>query len=349
MGENAWISDEPRFTAVVGRVVARAARRPVTVLAIVLLGTAAFVASRALRPPTYVATLHFRLAEGDLSDPANAPRPPRAIQAYIGTVVLSRGQLQRIMEKHGWGRGLLARNPVAAVDEFREELGIEVNRNYFIYDRAFSDEPRSAYVAISLRGADPERTLGVLHEIGDAILKMQSEHRAEHLSRAVSVVEMQLAVARSRARSLAGLITGLEAEAGRARMTAAIPLRAQIATLQIESQLANEQMVALERRRDALSFSATAESAHLGLTFELFDESVVASSPPLDSLRLATLGAIAFAVLLALIVPAVGTFDDRVYVPGDLKGHGLPVFGAVPRFAGDEVAPRRSRPMTGGV
>jgi hypothetical protein len=173
-----WISDEPRFSSVARLVFVRAARRPVRVFLVTLLLTAALVGARALRPPTYLGTLSFRLVEGDVVDPLRTPRPPRILEEYIYRVALSRGRVERIMKKHQWSNDFLARDPVAAVDQFKyEDIGVEVTQNFFLYDRRASEEPRSATVSIWLKGKDPEKTRAALHDLGAEILGEQEANR----------------------------------------------------------------------------------------------------------------------------------------------------------------------------
>jgi hypothetical protein len=56
-----------------------------------------------------------------------------------------------------------------------------------------------------------------------------------------------------------------------------------------------------------------------------------------------------FVVLLGLTVPAVGAFNNRIYSTADLAARGLPVFGAIPRFPGDDVGAFRERANGSGA
>jgi 8-oxo-dGTP pyrophosphatase MutT (NUDIX family) len=343
MTSDAWISDEPRLSAAVLGVISRARRRPLRVLALALISAAVLVAARAQRPPSHLATLHFRVAEGELADPGHAPVPPRAIREYIFHVALSRERVKRIMERHRWSSAYLARDPVAAIDEFREEIGIEVSRNYFVYDRRPWDEPRSAQVAISLMGSDAGKTRAVLHDVGEAILRDQQDHRAEHLARASEAVALQLVDARTRVNALQERIGRLQEAAAGAGGGSPVDAQARIATLRVEAAGAIERVVALEKRAAELGFSSAAEREQLGLVLELVDETVVAVAPSLNPWQLAGLGAIALVIALALAALLVGVFDDRVYGAADLTSHGLPAFGELPRFPGDDAGSYRAR------
>lgn len=337
MAREQWISEEPRAVPVVRRLLERALRRRALVLGISAVAAGAWVALRAVRPPSYEATLYYRLSEGDLTDPKNAPRPPRAIRQYISNVALSRSQVEVIMKKYGVSRARLARDPVAAIDDFREDIRIEVSRNYFLYDRQPGDAPRSAVVTISFSGADAERTRAILREIGDAISREQAEQRSTRLERAHQVLGAELDLAHDRVQSLHRRIEGLQMDALRADRQAATGIRAQIAALQAEASGAANHAAALEKRTAAVAFAAAAEGHQLGLNLQLVDESLVATAPPLTVGQLVRFAVLVLAVALALTVPLVGAFDDRLYTPEDLAARGLPTFGALPAFPGDDV------------
>ena len=343
MAPEPWFSDEPRLAAVARQVVSRALRRPALVFAISLVTTAAVIATRASKAPSYEATLYFHLVEGDLTDPKNAPRPLRAIREHVYKVVLSRERVERLMHKYDVSTPYLARNRVAAIDEFRDEILVDVSRNYFIFDRRQGDAPRSAQLTISLSGSTPERTRAMLHEIGDAILKEQVAQRSGHLTQARQLVDAQLTAARARMKSLQSTVDRLWLDAAKADARSAIGIRAEIAALQAGSKGAIEQVLALERRSADVAFSTAAEGQRLGLSFELFDESLATFAPRLTPFQLARLTAFVFAIALLLTVSVIGTFDDRVYTPEDMVAQGLPLFGALPRFPGDDAGAYQAR------
>lgn len=340
-----WISDEPRLAPLARWVVARARRRLVLLLVAALLATGALTARRVLRQPTYLATLYFRLVEGDLTDPDNSPRPPREIREYISTVALSRSRVEAIMRKYAWSSAFLGRDRERAIDEFRDDIGIEVSRNYFIYDRQATDEPRSAYVTISLQGVDAEKTRAVLREIGDAIVQEQASHRKSRFAQTGEMVEGQLAHVQAHISSLQQRIGLLQLE--RTGNRAAV--QPQIAALEAELASAIGQMLTLQRLSRQVTFSKVAEGQRLGLNFELFDESLAVSEPRLTQNQLVKFAAVAFAIPLLLLALVVGTFDDRIYGPEDLAVRGLPIFGALRRFPSDDAESYGARTPTEDV
>ena len=335
MGDERWISDEPRLAYVTRLVIGRALHRPTLVLVITLLATGAFVASGSLRPPVFEATLHYRIAEGELSNPRHAPRAPSDIRDYIRTFAMSRDRVEQILKSHPSLGSFPAGNRQQATERFREGVDVDVTRNYFILDWAQGDEPRSARLAISMRARDGVEALGVLREIGGAVVQDQAEYRRAQVEGSRIRIEAQLQDARARASAIQGRLGRLQREVGGGTATRGGP-HPRVAALQGELRAATEHLVELERRAAAARLSAAAERQDLGLTIEPFDESVVPYGILFTPLKLAALGTIAFGVTLLITLLFVGTFDDRVYAPADLAFQGLPVFGVLDRFPGDD-------------
>jgi len=338
-----WIGDEVRMVALTRQVLARALRRPLRVFLFATVATVAVVGGRAAKAPTYEATLYFHLLEGDLIDPRNAPRPLRDIRDYISNVALSRERVERLMQKYHLSTAYLARNRVAAIDDFRDDIQVDVSRNYFLYDRRAGDEPRSAQVTITLSGSDEAKTRAMLHEIGDAILEDQKTQRAGRLNQARALVSEQLDLARERVRSLQASIDRMWVSANGADPRSAIAIRAQIAATQAETRAAIERMLAVERRSADLAFSAHVEGVQASVRLELFDESLATFAARLTVLQLLRLTAVVFAIALLVAVAVFGAFDDRVYAAEDLVAQGLPLFGALTRFPGDDAGAYRAR------
>jgi hypothetical protein len=343
MAADPWISDEPRLVSVGGDVLRRGLRHGRAIVALVALVTATYVAARLSKAPVYEATLYFRLTEGELSDPTHGPRPPADIHQHIWNVSLSRSELARIMSQLRVSSAWLARDPVAAVEAFRDDIELDVLRNDFIVERRQGDPPRSATVTLSLSGGDPERTRAIVHELGSAILRDQATRRTARIDGAKAELEARLADARRRAETLRGDVAQLDvlAQAATADHVGRIGLEARRAALDVQARSADEQARAVERRLAAVAFTGAAEAEQLGFAFELLDERLVAYSPRLSPGRVALRAVLVFALALVLAATVVGAFDDRVYAPADVRG--LPVLGAVPSFPGDGAGSFRAR------
>ena len=83
------------------------------------------------------------------------------------------------------------------------------------------------------------------------------------------------------------------------------------------------------------------------MKFELVDERVATFAPRLTVLELALRAGVIFAAALAVTATVAGALDDRIYAPQDLAAWGLPLFGALPRFPGDDAGSYRARASAG--
>jgi hypothetical protein len=110
-----------------------------------------------------------------------------------------------------------------------------------------------------------------------------------------------------------------------------------------------EQLAHLEKLRSQLLFSSTAEERDLGLSYELYDERVHPTMPPVSRRRAAVLVLVTFLVVLLLSALGFGAFDNHVCAEDDLRAEGIPVLGVVARFPGDDAGAHRARASARGV
>jgi hypothetical protein len=341
--QDRWIEDEPRLGRAGPQVLRRALRRPFRTLGLALVLTAGFVTSRVHRAPAYEATLYLRLGEGDVSDPNNAPRPPRVIREYIANVALSQHELTRIMGKLGIYRKVMATDPMLAVSLMREDIAISVTRNYFIYEREGQDEPRSAQIAIGYKVGDPEMALSVVRELGAAVLREQTARRRVHFELARTVADAALRHQRGEIKSAQAEMDRLSVDLAGADANRATAMRAQIAAMHERMKMDLAQLQQLEKRSADIEFASDAEKNKLGLNFEVIDEGVVSSTPPRTTMQVARLTLSTFVAVLVVTAMMLGGLDRGIYSPSDLESQGIPVLGAMPRFSGDNVGSFRDR------
>lgn len=344
MAGESWVSREEHMGAAARRVFTRAMRRTRPVVLVSFAATVAVLAVRALRAPAYEAALHFRMEEGEIGGQAVTPRPPRDIRRHVTSVAFSRQRLEAVMRKHHVSEARLARDPVGAVEDFRDGIEVEVSRNYFLFERSDLDEPRTAYVTVKLQGADPERTREILRDLGELILRVQREQRVDRLAEARQAFADELARARADTQALQRSLESERRNRGGGGRAAAIEAAAKFGVLEAATLAAIENELAIERRVAAVAFAREAEDRQLGLSLELFDEHVRVMSRPLGIGGVALGALVVFPLILVLVAAVAGAFDDRVYDAEDLALHRLPVFGAVPRFRGDDAGALASAP-----
>lgn len=338
-----WVGDEPRLWAVVRRILARAAHRRVLVVAVAALGAAAAVAWRTTRPPGFVASLTFVMAEGDVVDPRDLPKPPSRIREYVEEVALSRENLLALMEKHGLSRRLRALDPSAAVKSMRDDIDVDVSRNYFLLDRAPGDEPRSADIVITYTGDDREEARAVVHDLGALMLETQAASRARRLQAVREVDAVAARHERAHLQALRDARARLEAGASLADAAPSPRLYEEAAALQREIAASAGRLRKLEGSAASVELAADAEAKRLGMTFTLVDESVRSVRRRLGRTGAAAMAAAVLALLLPVVAVVVGAFDPKVRGLDDLSSRGRSLLGAVPWFPGADALAWRVR------
>ncbi len=337
-----WIADEPRLVAVVIAVTLRALRRPILVFGLAILATLLVVSTLLRRAPSYEATLYFHMSEGNVQL-SNAPRPVRRVREYIADVVLNRRQLLDVMGKFGLYSRLLKADPQAAIASMRDDIEISVEHNDFIWDRGPHDPPRAADITLSYRSGDAQRARAVVHELGDAVLRAQSDARSERLrlSRTAIVAERDHAQAELRTRQEE--LDRLWLDAGRMKDEHALVVRVQIGEVQEEMKSAAGRVQQLDQRLADYEFAQRAESEQAGLQLVLLDEDLAVLAQPLTTFKLVVVAIAMLGMALVVFVGVVGGFDNRIYRGSDLEAQGVPVFGEVARFGGDDRGSYRAR------
>lgn len=346
-----WEEEEPGLRAVrqeLYRLGRRALRRPLVTLAVALLVTAAAVRMRTRRPPSFEARVVLSVTEGGHGiTEQNAPRPPRQLREYVRNVVLSAPRVKALMEKHQLSTGLLRRSPADAIASFREDIGVDVYRNYFMADRSPDEPPRSARVALTFGARNARLANAMVRDLADLIVEAEANSRQEATASAARAALVREDAARHDLSA---------AQAVMARDTLA--LRAardpeQIATLQVQLaddrqglQTAEERLKSAIMNRSELDLRASLESRDLGLRFEVVEERLRPRNLPLGRKRTALLAAFLFCLAAPLAAVFVGAFDTRVYDLDDVRRLGLTGLGHVPGFRGDRVGSLKARGST---
>lgn len=336
-----WIDDEPRFGAALKLVTARAVSRSVLVLLLSVAVTALLLFWRLQRAPLYEATDYFRMVEGEVGDAT--PPPPREIREYIAAVALSHKKLLEIMKKHGLNRKLLDHDPVEAVQAMREDIGIRVTRNYFIFDRQPDDEPRSASISISYAYSSGEVARDVVHELAQAVLDAQAAQRNGRIRSEREVIRLQLEHEQTVMHGVQTELDLLFLDAAHARGSALVQNRAQLAGTQDRMKMALDRVRRLDRRAGDLELARHVEDNRLGISFQLVDEDIEIIGAKLTSSQTVRFAVLTFVCVGGVALVVIGAWGRRVYRVQDLAAAGIPVFGELTRFAGDDVGSYRAR------
>lgn len=334
---SSWIDAERTSPGDVSRELRRLARRsaarPFRTLLVALLCTAAVVGMRARKNRSYESRVVIRAVESDL-DASTAPRPARELRLYVLEVAFSNQRLLNLIKTFGIYQKQMARDPLFAVESFRDDLEVEVWRNYFLETRQLGDAGRSARIAISYRHSDPAMAREVTAALGQLLVEEEALSRTR---------QAEAGMAQAKAEADAARIELLDRKnrlrrAERLLPSAMGPERARL-TLERNDQLRS--IEPLETRLKALvaeeterSLRVRMEESRLGLRFEVVDPPRKARLGITKTRELTMLGCIAFVFILPLAGIAVGAFDARVRTAEDVRRLGLVVMGHVPPFEG---------------
>ncbi len=306
-----WTDDEPglRSAAVeLGRMRRRAFARPLRTVGLALLVALAAAGVRARKHRVYRSRVVLRATEGDL-DAATAPRPNKRLRQYVLDVAFSNARLSQVIHDFELYPRERARDPSLALEAMRDDVDVEVWRNYFVEIRQLDDAGRSARVAVSYQHRDPQ--LAAVHRVAAAV----TATRDDLARRRATLFAKELALARAPA-----------------------PLaRVELDDLRKSVEPLETRLRELERERASLDLRAAMERHQLGLRFEIVDPGQAARLGLSKPRELVLIGALVFLLALPLAVLFVGAFDSRVWDADDVRRLGLAPLGELPRYRGDNV------------
>jgi hypothetical protein len=340
-----WTDDEPGAAAAwheLVRLRRRAFARPWKPLLIALMLTAAVVGQRARKTRSYGSRIVFRLTENDL-DAATAPAPAKKLREYVLDVVFSQQRLLDVIQAHGLYPRELKRDPGFAVEAFRDDLEVEVWRNYFLEERLNDDAGRSARIAIAYTHQDRQQAYDVVRALGRLLMEHEEAARIAMAENALLLVASQVDQQRDDLARRHGVIAAKEMAAHRASPAEAALLRGQILAMTKALEPIELRLKDLQKKKNQLRLRDALERSQLGMRFELVDPGKVARLGVSKPRQLAFIGVIAFFVLLPFAGMAAGAFDSRIYDQEDVRRLGLLAMGHVKAFPGDNVGALRAR------
>ncbi len=334
-----WDADERASGGVLDelrRLLLRAAARPWLTLALTLLATATVVGYRARKQQVFESRIAFRVVEGDV-DPATGPSPNGRLREYVADICFSTSRLLSVIRARGLYPGLTKRDPSLAVEEMRDDLNIEVWRNYFI-EGAAGPDGREARVAISYQGHDPRQVYDVVRDLGALVTEAEATSRQDEADSALIAADDEVADAKAVLEKAQAALVAKQFLRASAKSTAeTAQLLVQAIDLEQGMPKLERQLEAAQKRRTRIYMRSQIERKQLGLRFELTDQGRVASAGVSRHKLLAFVAVAMFFFSLPLAMIAVGAFDDRIYRTVDVQRLGLRALGAMRPFVGDNV------------
>lgn len=291
------------------------------------------VGYRARKQRTFQSTIVMRVTEVDL-DMSTAPPTSNQLQSHLSEVALSRRALFKLIEDNKLYPSEYKIDPNLALEKFREDTELYVVSNYFSRERYSEDPPRSARIAITYTGVDPEQALSVVRQLGKQVEAEQQTSRqsisleAAHTSeQALDILRGQLLQSRRREAVLKldlPRLVGEEQEAAKLELNR---LAGQINDLQQNIKIHTNRGTDFQLRSEF-------EGEAMGLRFEVVDPGKQARVLLTNREALAIFAVTCFILVFPVAVVGVGTFDSRVRDVNSLRRLGLEPFGHVPEFKG---------------
>jgi hypothetical protein len=323
-----WLDREPGFRAFAGQLrrnLSRGFCLPLRTICASLILASLVVGVHAIKERKYAPRFVLRAVEADVNVDAS-PRPKRKLREHIRDAVFSERPLMEIMQRHGLYGKLMRANPRAALDSFREDIEIEVYRNYFLEERSNHEPPRSARIALSYKAEDPRTALEVTRELGDLIERYEGETRRRQAELASETADTYVKRAQEGLVSVQRQLADVSVSRDQARppnAVKAVNLRRSMESMEML-------VAAYERRRAALDVGRAYEERALGLTFDAVDRGAVLRSAALEIRDLALVGLLTVILTLPLMMVGMGAFDGRVWDAEDVRRLGLEPLALVP-------------------
>lgn len=334
-------SEQPiRFgmVAELQRIRRRTGVRPLPVIALALVITAAVTYKFAMKPRVYTADVVLAMNEGVLGNEKDNSIPFQQLKEYVANVLLPDGALIEIIEKRFPGRTEKFGKPFA-LEQLREKIEILIWKNSFAYyDESDPYARKSARIGIEVSDQDPDAAFEIAMDLGRVAMASHDKRRKE----ATTEIADQLAKYRDglllKLDEIDGDIVEKDAALDKAKRDGD---NAQAASLIVD--LNTLKAMRKERSRNLREvdlspevFAAEIAEAKLDITISLVDQvrpEKVEQSAMILAMIIAVIGTGAMLGSALLL----GAFDSRVHDTDDVARLGLPVLGHVPGFQGDQV------------
>ena len=309
----------------------RSCRRWPLLLLITSLLTGLVALRLSQRQRSFQSTIVMRVFEQSF-DPETVPPTSNQLAQYITDVSLSRHTLLAAIGEFGLYDRQLKLDPNLAVETMREAIEIDVVENYFTPSGTGEDPARSARIAVSYSGSDPELALRVVRYLGRVIEDKQQVERqtsavsaARGVSNGVELLRLELLRLQRR-----------EAELRFGQQTGEVSMVAEVESQRIRSiiQRIGGDMSIYEAKANVFQLRSDFEEQARGLRFQLVDPGQVAEVSLTDNQRVALYACCVFLFLLPLVGLAIGSFDSRARDGDGLRRIGLLALGEVPSFEG---------------
>jgi hypothetical protein len=273
------------------------------------------------------------VTEGDL-DPTTAPRPQRQLRRYVEDVILSRPNVLAIAKQNQLvSAERLATDPMRAYDNMRDDIEVEVYRNYFLEDRGEHSAARSARLVIRYCNKDPDVAMTVARMLAQLLIERESESRRDEAKQALDSARATVREISDDIQSKRQELYQQELEASRPGRPRDITMRATVAASRLRAQIValDSRLTILRKEANDLELRSAIERGQLGLMFQLVDTKRDPAPPSRRTPMLIVSGFVMALFALPLCGLFMGALDNRIYNSDDVRRLGLTPLGSITR------------------
>ncbi len=346
--DDGWYESEPSTSAALvfelQRIRRRVAARPLPVLVLAALLTAALTYKVATKERLVEAEVILALTEGTMTSDRSG-LPAEQLREYATSVLLADKNLLQVIEKHDLTPLRARLGPQFAIEQLWENVDVAIWKNSFIYFSADDQNARkSARIGITVRDEDPERGYLVAQDLARLAIATHEEERQKITSavaREVTQARQTLAAQLTdNATAVAIKQAALATAQKERRLGLAAQLHVDLTGLDHEAEGIEDQLALVLHSTEAIADQIAAAGLDINL-------SIVEERRP-ERPDHAMFGLVLVAILIgvgSLVGSALflGAFDTRIHDTDDVERLGLPVLGHLPAFAGDHVGSLRAR------
>lgn len=336
-------SEQPTRTGMIAeaqRVVRRLRMRPLPVIALTCMITAAASYKFATRTTMAEAEVVLAMTEGTLSQ-GQSGMPLTQLHEFVDSVLLPNAKLLQIVEKHNLHRLRHRFGNQYAINELRDQLTITIWKNTFAESTYGGN---SARIGLTVVDEDRDLALSLARDLAGTVIESAQERR-QLITKGITT---QVAEIRDRMQSSYDHLVRDTAEKEQAQLEARRnhdEFRAQALELELAVNWREQKKAAATLTEIAASRDSLAERiAEAGLDMNV---SVVEEHPPRPpehrGFVVALLAAVVAVGALIASTLLIGAFDSRVHDAEDVERLNIAFLGHLPGFPGDHVGSLRSR------
>lgn len=347
LGDGWYESEQPTGSILVfelKRIRRRIAARPLPVLLLAALLTAAVTYKVITKERLLVAEVTLALTEGSMTSDRSG-LPADQLREYVTSVLLADKNMLQVIEKHDLTPLRTKLGPQFAVQQLWDNVEVDIWKNSFVYFSADDAQARkSARISISVRDTNPDRGYEVAHDLAYLAISTHEAERQKVTSAVAREVEAARASLSAQLDSITTAVVMTQAALAQAQKDhkrgLASQLHVDLTALDRQAKQIEEQLAIVLQSPEAIADEIAAAGLDINLAI-VEERRPERSEHPVFGLVVVML-IIGFGSLVGSAL-LIGSFDTRIHDTDDVERLGLPVLGHLPAFAGDHVGSLRAR------